>query len=60
MLLLSTNGTIVPEPVNCYPGSAEGSHWTFNKALSSSLRLITLTYETISDKYMTLELKRQK
>lgn len=35
MPLLSTNGTIVPEPVNCYPRSAEGSQWTFSQALSS-------------------------
>lgn len=28
MPMLSTNGTIVPEPVNCYSGSAERSHWS--------------------------------
>lgn len=27
MPMLSANGTIVPEPVNRYPGSAEGSHF---------------------------------
>ncbi len=32
---LSANGTIVTEPVNCYPGSAEGSQWTFSQVLSS-------------------------
>lgn len=35
MPLSSTNGTIVPEPVNCYPGSTEGSQWMFSQALSS-------------------------
>lgn len=35
MPLLSSNGTIVPEPVKCCPGSAEGSQWTFSQALSS-------------------------
>lgn len=30
MLLLSSNGMIVPEPVKCCPGSAEGSQWTIN------------------------------
>lgn len=35
MPLLSTNRTIVLEPVNCYPGSDKGSQWTFKQALSS-------------------------
>lgn len=35
MLLLSTNGRIVSEPVNCYPGSTQGSQWMFSQALSS-------------------------
>lgn len=35
MLLSSANGTIVPEPVNCYPGSTVGSRWMVSQALSS-------------------------
>lgn len=35
MLLSSANGTIVPEHVNCYPGSTVGSQWMVSQALSS-------------------------
>lgn len=47
MPLLSTNGTIVPEPVKCYPGSAEGSNFLPGLYLFMRHRLIMLIYETI-------------
>lgn len=31
MPLFSGNGTIVPEPVNCYPGSEERSEWSLDE-----------------------------
>lgn len=53
MPLLSTNGTIVLEPVNCYPGSAEGSRCSFSQVLSFWMRqrLIMLIYGTTLDNY---------
>lgn len=59
--LLSTNGTIVPEPVNCYPRSTQGSQWMFRQALSPGWdRGLLWWYKTILDKYMTFKPKRQK
>lgn len=61
MPLSFTYEIIVPEPVNCHPGSAEGSHILGHGFILWRDRgLIMLIYETILDKYMTLELKRQK
>lgn len=49
------NGTIVPGPVKCCPGSAEGSRRTFSRSFISWMRqgLIMLIYKTILDKYTT-------